>query len=101
MRVRTMMRHRWLRWVSTLAVIAAISAGCATKNGGGNVPAPARREAEEVKAQARQGLVDFQREKPRPPAREIGDPTGRQLTVLAASERVQRARRPRAPRTLG
>src|SRR5215468_6723906 len=91
MRVRTMMRHRWLRWVSTLAVIAAIAAGCATKNGGGNVPAPARREAEEFKAQARQGLVDFQREKPRPPACEIGYLTGRELTVLATSEWIERA----------
>jgi S1-C subfamily serine protease len=88
------MRNRWLHWSCTLAVIAAIMMGCASRNGssgGGAASAVAKREAEEFKAQARQGLVDFLREKPRPPACEIGYLTGRQLTVLATSDWIERA----------
>jgi len=88
------MRIRWLRWGCTLAVIAAIAMGCASRNGssgGGQAPAAAKREADEFKAQARQGLIDFLREKPRPPACETGYITGRQLTVLATSDWIERA----------
>jgi hypothetical protein len=88
------MRNCWLHWSCTLAVIAAIMTGCASRNGsssGGAASAVAKREAEEFKAQARQGLVDFLREKPRPPACEIGYLTGRQLTVLATSDWIERA----------
>ena len=88
------MRIRWLRWGCTLAVIAAIAMGCASRNGssgGGQASAAAKREADEFKAQARQGLIDFLREKPRPPACEIGYTTGRQLTVLATSDWIERA----------
>src|SRR5262245_65448888 len=88
-----MMRHRWLRFTCTLAVIAAVAIGCASRNAArdGSGPAAAKREADEFKAQARQGLVDFQREKPRPPVCEIGYLTGRELSVLATSEWLERA----------
>src|SRR5215467_8749543 len=87
------MRQRWLCWGLALAVIAAIGVGCASRNGGreaGGSPAM-RREADEFKAQARQGLLDFAREKPAPPPCEVGYLTGRQLTVLATSEWIERA----------
>src|SRR5262249_14940151 len=50
-----------------------------------------RQEADTFKAQARQGLMDFLREKPRPPKCEVGYLSGQQLTVLATSEWVERA----------
>ncbi len=88
------MRNRWLLGGCTLAVIAAMAVGCASRNAaressmGGT--AAARREADEFKAQARQGLADFLREKPRPPACEIGYIAGRELTVLATSDWIER-----------
>ncbi len=89
------MRNRWLLGGCTLAVIAAMAVGCASRNGaressGGGTTA-AKREADEFKAQARQGLADFLREKPRPPACEIGYIAGRELTVLATSDWIERA----------
>src|SRR5215472_12051296 len=87
------MRQHWLCWGLVLAAIAAIGVGCASRNGGreaGGSPAM-RREAGEFKAQARQGLLDFAREKPAPPPCEVGYLTGRQLTVLATSEWIERA----------
>ena len=89
------MRNRWLLGGCTLAVIAAMALGCASRNGaressaGGT--AAAKREADEFRAQARQGLADFLREKPRPPACEIGYIAGRELTVLATSDWIERA----------
>ena len=87
------MRHRWLRVACTLAVIAAIAIGCASRGGSRDSSASgtAKREADDFKAQARQGLADFQRAKPQPPACEIGYLTGRDLTVLATSEWIERA----------
>jgi len=86
------MRQRWLCWGLALAVVAAIGVGCASRNGGREAGSPAmRREADEFKAQARQGLLDFAREKPSPPPCEIGYLTGRQLSVLATSEWIERA----------
>src|SRR5262247_1387584 len=87
------MRHRRLCWGLALAVIAAIGVGCASRNGGqaAGSSAAMRREADEFKAQARQGLLDFAREKPAPPPCEVGYLTGRQLTVLATSEWIERA----------
>src|SRR5262249_46963611 len=88
-----MMRQRWLCWGLALAVIAAIGVGCASRNGGREAGGSRamRREADEFKAQARQGLLDFAREKPAPPPCEVGYLTGRQLTVLATSEWIERA----------
>jgi hypothetical protein len=89
------MRNRWLLGSCTLAVIADMALGCASRNGaressaGGT--AAAKREADEFRAQARQGLADFLREKPRPPACEIGYIAGRELTVLATSDWIERA----------
>jgi len=91
------MRNRWLHWTCTVAVVTAVVVGCASRNssrdssGSGSSSALAKREAEEFKAQARQGFVDFLREKPRPPACEIGYLAGRQLTVLATSDWIERA----------
>src|SRR3989442_6945876 len=81
------------------AGVAAAVLGCAS---GGNPPpasestssaalARERQEADTFKAQARQGLIDFLREKPRPPKCEVGYLSGQQLTVLATSEWVERA----------
>jgi S1-C subfamily serine protease len=89
------MRNRWLLGGCTLAVIAAMAVGCVSRNGardssaGGT--AAAKREADEFRAQARQGLADFLREKPRPPACEVGYIAGRELTVLATSDWIERA----------
>ena len=89
------MRNRWLLGGCTLAVIAALAVGCVSRNGardssvGGT--AAAKREADEFRAQARQGLTDFLREKPRPPACEVGYIAGRELTVLATSDWIERA----------
>ena len=89
------MGNRWLLGGCALAIIAAMAVGCASRNGaresspGGS--AAAKRDADEFRAQARQGLVDFLREKPRPPACEIGYITGRELTVLATSDWIERA----------
>lgn len=79
--------------------VAATLLGCASH---GNTPpasestssatlARQRQEADTFKAQARQGLIDFLREKPRPPKCEVGYLSGQQLTVLATSEWVERA----------
>src|SRR6266852_3175888 len=79
--------------------VAAAVLGCASR---GNTPpasestpsaalARQRQEADTFKAQARQGLIDFLREKPRPPRCEVGYLSGQQLTVLATSEWVERA----------
>src|SRR5437660_678664 len=81
------------------AGVAAAVLGCASR---GNTPpasestpsaalARQRQEADTFKAQARQGLIDFLREKPRPPKCEVGYLSGQQLTVLATSEWVERA----------
>jgi S1-C subfamily serine protease len=91
------MRKRWLHCGCMLAGVAALAVGCASGNSSSgssarlSPSAVAKHEADEFKAQARQGLVDFQREKPRPPNCEMGFLTGRQLTVLATSEWVERA----------
>src|SRR5215813_6197572 len=87
------MRHWGLCWGLALAVVAAIGVGCASRSGGqaAGGSAAMRREADEFKAQAQQGLRDFAREKPAPPPCEIGYLTGRQLTVLATSEWIERA----------
>ena len=91
------MRKWWLHWGCMLAGVAALTVGCASRGGSSgssarlSPSAVAKQEADEFKAQARQGLVDFQREKPRPPMCEMGFLTGRQLTVLATSEWVERA----------
>ena len=87
------MRHRGLCWGLALAVVATIGVGCASRNGGQAVGGSAamRREADEFKAQAQQGLRDFAREKPAPPPCEVGYLTGRELTVLATSEWIERA----------
>src|SRR6266481_6063316 len=91
------MRKWWLHWGCMLAGVAALTVGCASRGGSSgssarlSPSAVAKQEADEFKAQARQGLVDFQREKPRPPMCEMGVLTGRQLTVLATSEWVERA----------
>ena len=59
------MRNRWLHWTCTVAVVTAVVVGCASRNssrdssGSGSSSALAKREAEEFKAQARQGFVDF------------------------------------------
>src|SRR5713226_774267 len=82
-----------------VAGVATAVLGCAAR---GNAPpssestptanlARQRQEADTFKAQARQGLVDFLREKPRPPRCEVGYLSGQQLTVLATSEWVERA----------
>jgi len=88
------MRHRWLLGGCALAVIAAMAVGCAARNSARESStsgtAAAKREADEFKAQARQGLADFLREKPRPPACEIGYIAGRELTVLATSDWIER-----------
>jgi S1-C subfamily serine protease len=92
-----MMRKRWLQWGCMLAGVAALAVACASRNSSSgssahlSPSAVAKQEAEEFKAQARQGLVDFLREKPRPPTCEMGFMTGRQLTVLATSESAERA----------
>ena len=89
------MGNRWLVGGCALAVVAAMAVGCASRNSaresspGGS--AAAKRDADEFRAQARQGLVDFLREKPRPPACEIGYITGREMTVLATSDWIERA----------
>ena len=87
------MRHQRLCWGLALAVVAAIGVGCASRNGGqaAGGSAAMRREADEFKAQAQQGLRDFAREKPAPPPCEVGYLTGRELTVLATSEWIERA----------
>ncbi|HMB35787.1 MAG TPA: trypsin-like peptidase domain-containing protein [Methylomirabilota bacterium] len=87
------MRHRGLCWGLALAVVATIGVGCASRNGGqaAGGSAAMRREADEFKAQAQQGLRDFAREKPAPPPCEVGYLTGRELTVLATSEWIERA----------
>jgi S1-C subfamily serine protease len=91
------MRKWWLHCGCMLAGIAALGVGCASRGGSSgssarlSPSAVAKQEADEFKAQARQGLVDFLREKPRPPMCEMGFLTGRQLTVLATSEWVERA----------
>ena len=87
------MRHRGLCWGLALAVVATIGVGCASRNGGQAAGGSAvmRREADEFKAQAQQGLRDFAREKPAPPPCEVGYLTGRELTVLATSEWIERA----------
>jgi hypothetical protein len=88
------MRNRWRLGVCMLAVIAAMAWGCVSRNGARESSAggtAAKREADEFKAQARQGLADFLREKPRPPACEIGYIAGRELTVLATSDWIERA----------
>src|SRR5258705_4137797 len=89
------MRNRWLLGGCMLAVIAAMAWGCASRDGARGSSAggtgAAKREADEFRAQARQGLADFLREKPRPPACEIGYITGRELTVLATSDWIERA----------
>src|SRR5947207_7855700 len=91
------MRKRWLHCGCMLAGVAALAVGCASGNTSSgssarlSPSAVAKQEADEFKAQASQGLVDFQREKPRPPNCEMGFLTGRQLTVLATSEWVERA----------
>src|SRR5499427_8966615 len=87
------MRHRGLCWGLALAVVATIGVGCASRNGGqaAGGSAAMRREADEIKAQAQQGLRDFAREKPAPPPCEVGYLTGRELTVLATSEWIERA----------
>src|SRR6266849_9691794 len=89
--------------------VAAAVLGCASR---GNTPPPAsestssaalarqRQEADTFKAQARQGLIDFLREKPRPPKCEVGYLSGQQLTVLATSEWVGRAGLRRGDRIL-
>ena len=78
-----------------LAVIAAMALGCASRGRRprilGRRNRAAKREADEFRAQARQGLADFLREKPRPPACEIGYIAGRELTVLATSDWIERA----------
>ena len=87
----------WLHWGCMLAGVAALTVGCASRGGSSgssarlSPSAVAKQEADEFKGQARQGLVDFLREKPRPPMCEMGFLTGRQLTVLATSEWVERA----------
>ena len=87
------MRHRGLCWGLALSVVATIGVGCASRNGGqaAGGSAAMRREADEFKAQAQQGLRDFAREKPAPPPCEVGYLTGRELTVLATSEWIERA----------
>jgi S1-C subfamily serine protease len=85
------MRQCWLYRATALAVIAAIGVGCVSRGASRDAAAPVKREAEEFKAQARQGLVDFMREKPRPPTCEIGYLTGRELSVLATSDWIERA----------
>ena len=87
------MRHQGLCWGLALAVVATIGVGCASRNGGqaAGGSAAMRREADEFKAQAQQGLRDFAREKPAPPPCEVGYLTGRELTVLATSEWIERA----------
>jgi S1-C subfamily serine protease len=89
---------RCLQWSCIVVGVAAVL-GCASR---GNTPpasesassanvARQRQEADTFKAQARQGLIDFLREKPRPPKCEVGYLSGQQLTVLATSEWVERA----------
>ena len=93
------MIKRCLRWMCVVGGVAAAALGCASR---GNTPpasestpsaalARQRQEADTFKAQARQGLIDFLREKPRPPKCEVGYLSGQQLTVLATSEWVERA----------
>ena len=93
------MVKRCLRWICVVGGVAAVVLGCAAH---GNTPpasdstpsaalARQRQEADTFKAQARQGLIDFLREKPRPPKCEVGYLSGQQLTVLATSEWVERA----------
>jgi len=90
---------RCLHWICVVGGVAAAALGCASR---GNIPpasestpsaalARQRQEADTFKAQARQGLIDFLREKPRPPKCEVGYLSGQQLTVLATSEWVERA----------
>jgi hypothetical protein len=90
---------RCLQWSCIVVGVAAAVLGCASR---GNTPpasestssanvARQRQEADTFKAQARQGLIDFLREKPRPPKCEVGYLSGQQLTVLATSEWVERA----------
>ena len=93
------MVKRCLHWICVVGGVAAAALGCASR---GNIPpasestpsaglARQRQEADTFKAQARQGLIDFLREKPRPPKCEVGYLSGQQLTVLATSEWVERA----------
>ena len=93
------MLTRCLQWSCIVVGVAAAALGCASR---GNTPpasestasanvARQRQEADTFKAQARQGLIDFLREKPRPPKCEVGYLSGQQLTVLATSEWVERA----------
>ena len=93
------MVKRCLHWMCIVGGVAATLLGCASH---GNTPpasestssatlARQRQEADTFKAQARQGLIDFLREKPRPPRCEVGYLSGQQLTVLATSEWVERA----------
>ncbi len=97
------MVKRCLHWICVVGGVAAAALGCASR---GNIPpasestpsaalARQRQEADTFKAQARQGLIDFLREKPRPPKCEVGYLSGQQLTVLATSEWVERACRTR------
>jgi S1-C subfamily serine protease len=90
---------RCLQWSCVVVGVAAAVLGCASR---GNTPpasestssanvARQRQEADTFKAQARQGLIYFLREKPRPPKCEVGYLSGQQLTVLATSEWVERA----------
>jgi S1-C subfamily serine protease len=91
------MPKRWLYWGCMLAGVATLAVGCVSRNNSSgssarlSPSAVAKGEADEFRAQARQGLVDFLREKPRPPMCEMGFMTGRQLTVLATAEWVERA----------
>jgi S1-C subfamily serine protease len=91
------MRRHWLQRAGVLASVVAACVGCASRgsspdsSGRSSPSAAARQEAEQFKAQARQGLADFVREKPRPPTCESGYLIGRQLTVLATSDWIERA----------
>ena len=97
------MRKNCLLRTCMLVALVAAMVGCAVRNnasdGSGASPL-ARQEAEQFKAQARQGLTDFVREKPRPPAGEAGYLTGRQQTVVATSDWIERAGLRRGDRIL-
>ncbi len=91
------MQRHWLQRTGIVTGVVAACVGCASRGsspdsaGRTSPSAMARQDAEQFKAQARQGLTDFVREKPTPPPCESGYLTGRQLTVLATSEWIERA----------